>query len=82
LIRNGEYIENVIHSNREYPIDIGWIVERRLSDGDVVLLNRQPTLHRASMMAMEVVVRPHKTLRFNLAINKPFNADFDGDRHM
>jgi DNA-directed RNA polymerase beta' subunit len=79
LIRNGEYIENVIHSNREYPIDIGWIVERRLSDGDVVLLNRQPTLHRASMMAMEVVVRPHKTLRFNLAINKPFNADFDGD---
>ena len=79
LIRNGEYIENVIHSNREYPIDIGWIVERRLSDGDIVLLNRQPTLHRASMLAMEVVVRPHKTLRFNLAINKPFNADFDGD---
>jgi DNA-directed RNA polymerase beta' subunit len=79
LMRNGEYIENVIHSNREYPIDIGWIIERRLSDGDVVLLNRQPTLHRASMLAMEVVVRPHKTLRFNLAINKPFNADFDGD---
>lgn len=82
LLRNGEYIENVIHSNREYPIDIGWIVERKLSDGDIVLLNRQPTLHRASMMAMEVVVRPHKTLRFNLAINKPFNADFDGDRHL
>jgi DNA-directed RNA polymerase beta' subunit len=79
IMRDGEYLENVIHSNREYPIDIGWIVERKLSDGDIVLLNRQPTLHRASMLAMEVVVRPHKTLRFNLAINKPFNADFDGD---
>lgn len=80
LIRNGESLENIIYSNREYPIDIGWIVERKLSDGDIVLLNRQPTLHRASMLAMEVIVKPHKTLRFNLAINKPFNADFDGDR--
>ena len=79
LIRNGEPVENTIHSNREYPIDIGWIIERKLTDGDIVLLNRQPTLHRASMLAMEVVVRPNKTLRFNLAINKPFNADFDGD---
>ena len=79
LIRNGEPVENTIHSNREYPVDIGWIVERKLTDGDIVLLNRQPTLHRASMLAMEVVVRPNKTLRFNLAINKPFNADFDGD---
>jgi DNA-directed RNA polymerase beta' subunit len=79
LIRNGEKVENVIHCNRDYPIEIGWIVDRKLSDGDIVLLNRQPTLHRASMLAMEVVVRPHKTLRFNLAINKPFNADFDGD---
>ena len=34
------------------------------------------------MLAMEVVVRPNKTLRFNLAINKPFNADFDGDRQV
>ena len=79
IIRNGEFLEKVIPSNREYIIDIGWTVERKLSDGDIVLLNRQPTLHRASMLAMEVVVRPHKTLRFNLAINKPFNADFDGD---
>ena len=41
LIRNGEPVENTIHSNREYPIDIGWIIERKLTDGDIVLLNRQ-----------------------------------------
>jgi len=60
-------------------LDIGYIVERQLVDGDIVLYNRQPSLHRMSMMAHEVRVVPHKTFRFNLAVCPPYNADFDGD---
>ena len=54
-------------------------VERYLADGDPVYLNRQPTLHRNGMLGMEAVIKPGRTLRFNLAINKGLNADFDGD---
>jgi len=77
--RNGEILDKIIPSDRNYTITEGWIVERQLQDGDYVLLNRQPTLHKASMMAMQIVLKPYKTLRMNLAITKPFNADFDGD---
>lgn len=77
--RNGEFLENLKPYNRKYIIDIGWIVERKIQDGDYVLLNRQPTLHKGSMMAMEAVIKDYKTLRMNLAICKSFNADFDGD---
>lgn len=80
LKRNGEFVENLKYPGKKrYHLTVGDIVERQLQDGDIVLLNRQPTLHKASMMAMEIVIRPHKTLRMNLAICKPFNADFDGD---
>ena len=78
--RNGEFLEKLRYPcKKEYVLKIGDIVERQLQDGDIVLLNRQPTLHKGSMMAQEVVVMPYKTLRFNLAIAKSFNADFDGD---
>jgi len=77
--RNGTLLEKTIPSNRDYKLELEWIVERKIIDGDYVLLNRQPTLHKASMMAMQVVIKSNKTLRMNLAITKPFNADFDGD---
>ncbi|RLG89548.1 MAG: DNA-directed RNA polymerase subunit A' [Thermoprotei archaeon] len=57
----------------------GWIVERHLRDGDIVLFNRQPSLHRMSMMAHTVRVLPGKTFRLHLAVCPPYNADFDGD---
>lgn len=57
----------------------GMVVERHLIDGDVVIFNRQPSLHRMSMMVHEVRVMPGKTFRFNLAVCTPYNADFDGD---
>jgi DNA-directed RNA polymerase beta' subunit len=79
LTRNGEDVPNLKYSNRPYKLKMGWIVERKLQDGDMVLLNRQPTLHSGSMQAMKIIVRPYKTLRINLAITKGFNADFDGD---
>jgi DNA-directed RNA polymerase subunit A' len=60
-------------------LEPGFIVERHLKDGDIVLFNRQPSLHRMSMMAHEVRVLPYKTFRLNLCVCPPYNADFDGD---
>ncbi|HEV8289888.1 MAG TPA: DNA-directed RNA polymerase subunit A' [Candidatus Norongarragalinales archaeon] len=57
----------------------GYIVERQLMDGDLVIFNRQPSLHRVSMMSHRVKVLPGKTFRFNVADCEPYNADFDGD---
>ncbi|MEM4254893.1 MAG: DNA-directed RNA polymerase subunit A' [Candidatus Norongarragalinales archaeon] len=57
----------------------GYTVERQLFDGDVVIFNRQPSLHRVSMLCHEVKVLPGKTFRFNVANCNPYNADFDGD---
>lgn len=54
-------------------------MERHLEPGDIVLFNRQPSLHRVSVMAFRAVVRPGRTLRFNECVCAPFNADFDGD---
>jgi len=60
-------------------VDIGWVVERHVIDGDIVLFNRQPSLHRMSMMGHEVRVMSDKTFRLNLPVCPPYNADFDGD---
>lgn len=57
----------------------GFVIERHLRDGDIVLFNRQPSLHRMSIMAHEVKVMPFKTFRMNLSVCRPYNADFDGD---
>ncbi|MFA6072730.1 MAG: DNA-directed RNA polymerase subunit A' [Candidatus Woesearchaeota archaeon] len=60
-------------------IQPGFIVERHLMDGDIALFNRQPSLHRMSMMCHRVKVLPGLTLRLNPAVCAPYNADFDGD---
>jgi len=60
-------------------LDVGYIVERHIRDGDIVLFNRQPSLHRMSIMAHKVKVLPYKTFRLNLCVCPPYNADFDGD---
>jgi len=57
----------------------GFTVERHLSDGDLVLFNRQPSLHRMSIMAHEVRIMDGRTFRLNLTVCPPYNADFDGD---
>lgn len=78
--RDGVFLDNIrFPEEREFKLEIGDVCERHLQDGDIVLLNRQPTLHEGSMLAQEVVIKPGKTIRFNLSINKSFNADFDGD---
>jgi DNA-directed RNA polymerase subunit A' len=60
-------------------IEVGWTVERQLMDGDIVLFNRQPSLHKMSIMAHRIKVLPFKTFRLNPAVCPPYNADFDGD---
>ncbi|RWS14621.1 DNA-directed RNA polymerase III subunit RPC1-like protein, partial [Dinothrombium tinctorium] len=57
----------------------GDIVERHLADGDMVLFNRQPSLHKLSIMCHKAKVHRHRTLQFNECVCTPYNADFDGD---
>ena len=60
-------------------LEPGFIVERHLKDGDTTIFNRQPSLHRMSIMAHYVRVLPHRTFRLHLCVCPPYNADFDGD---
>ncbi|MGI0092388.1 MAG: DNA-directed RNA polymerase subunit A', partial [Nitrososphaerales archaeon] len=57
----------------------GFVVERHLTDGDIVIFNRQPSLHRMSVMAHYVKVLPYRTFRIHPAVCPPYNSDFDGD---
>jgi len=70
--------EETIEASLE-ELQIGYIVERQLLDGDIAIFNRQPSLHRMSMMCHRIRVLPNKTLRLNPAVCHPYNADFDGD---
>tara|TARA_B100001248_G_C27398526_1_gene467746 strand:+ start:3990 stop:6692 length:2703 start_codon:yes stop_codon:yes gene_type:complete len=80
IYRDGTYLNNINENfKKNFELKIGDIVERKLQDGDILLLNRQPTLHRGSMIAMRIKIRDAKTIRLNLAVTNSFNADFDGD---
>ncbi|VVB61284.1 DNA-directed RNA polymerase subunit A' [uncultured archaeon] len=49
-------------------LELGFIIERQLMDGDIALFNRQPSLHRMSMMAHRIKVMPNRSFRFNLSV--------------
>lgn len=77
---NGSITKLGLKKNREdVHLSIGDVVERHVINGDVVLFNRQPTLHRMSMMGHRVRVLSYNTFRLNLSCTTPYNADFDGD---
>ncbi|KAI0804397.1 DNA-directed RNA polymerase II subunit RPB1 [Xylaria sp. FL0064] len=63
----------------QISLEYGWKVERHLQDGDYIIFNRQPSLHKESMMGHRVKVMPYSTFRLNLSVTSPYNADFDGD---
>jgi len=65
--------------SNDLHIEIGYIVERHIKDGDYVLFNRQPSLHKMSIMSHKVKVMPFSSFRLNLSCTTPYNADFDGD---
>ena len=69
------YIKNLTDIHLAY----GYIVERHMKNGDFVVFNRQPSLHKMSMMGHRVHVLPYSTFRLNLSVTTPYNADFDGD---
>jgi len=68
-----------VKNKSELLLANGWIVERHLQDDDVVLFNRQPSLHKMSIMGHRAVVLDWSTFRLNLSCTSPYNADFDGD---
>jgi len=63
----------------QISLEYGWKVERHIVDGDFIIFNRQPSLHKESMMGHRVRVMPYSTFRLNLSVTSPYNADFDGD---
>lgn len=56
-------------------LELGDVVERHLKNGDFILFNRQPSLHRVSMMGHRVRVMPHNTFRLNVMVTPCYNAD-------
>ena len=76
----GERIDLRHHKRAgEISLQYGWKVERHIVDGDYIIFNRQPSLHKESMMGHRVRVMPYSTFRLNLSVTSPYNADFDGD---
>ena len=81
LLRQNGIVYSLERSERRARTELktGDIVERHMIDGDVVLVNRQPSLHRMSMMTHRVRVMPFDTIRLNVLVTEAYNADFDGD---
>jgi len=78
--KNGESITLRYIDRTSINLENGDIIHRHMMNGDVVLFNRQPSLHRMSMMAhIAKIMRKGDTFRLNVAATKPYNADFDGD---
>ena len=79
--KNGDSITLRYVDRKSIVLENGDIVHRHMMDGDPVLFNRQPTLHRMSMMChIARIMKRGDTFRMNVADTKPYNADFDGDK--
>ena len=73
------YLE-YLDSREQLVLELGWIVERHLRDGDPILFNRQPSLHRMSLTGFSAKILPGcHAFKLNLCCTTMFNADFDGD---
>ncbi|KAL3525220.1 hypothetical protein ACH5RR_013592 [Cinchona calisaya] len=68
-----------LKKSSDQHLELGYKVERHLNDGDFVLFNRQPSLHKMSIMGHRIKIMPYSTFRLNLSVTSPYNADFDGD---
>lgn len=81
IFRNdGKQLDLAELPNRtDQHLELGYIVERHLQDNDFVIFNRQPSLHKMSMMGHRIKVLEQLTFRLNLSVTTPYNADFDGD---
>jgi DNA-directed RNA polymerase II subunit RPB1 len=80
--KNGESITLKYLDRKSIVLEEGDTVHRHMMDGDAILFNRQPTLHRMSMMChIARIMTRGDTFRMNVADTKPYNADFDGDKN-
>ena len=76
-VQNGE--RKICLKFHRSVIDIENILYVHFMEGDWVVMNRQPTLHRPSMMGFQVVPQDPKIFKIFLAVTKPLNKNFDGD---
>jgi len=80
IIKKNKKKISIFEENKDIiTIENGDIINRHLIDGDHVLFNRQPSLHKMSMMGHRVKVMSGNTFRLNVSVTPPYNADFDGD---
>jgi len=81
FIRKGSWTKALknMPNRSSIVLDDGDVVDRHLIDGDYVLFNRQPSLHKYSMLCHRVKVMPYNTFRLNVCACALYNADFDGD---
>lgn len=68
-----------VKQGKKYNLEIGDVIHRKTQKGDTYIPNRQPTLHKYSMMAHQVKIHKEQTMAIHMAITSPYNADFDGD---
>ncbi|KAK7289789.1 hypothetical protein RIF29_03733 [Crotalaria pallida] len=77
---NGQRLDlRYLKKSSDHHLELGYKVERHLMDGDFVLFNRQPSLHKMSIMGHRIKIMPYSTFRLNLSVTSSYNADFDGD---
>ena len=79
IIKKNDVRLDLRYVQKNIKLEYGDIVERHIINGDIVLFNRQPSLHKMSMMGHRVRVMPYSTFRLNVCVTTPYNADFDGD---
>ena len=82
VMNRRESFEEFFEKFAEKRLRIGNIVHRQMRNGDYVLFNRQPTIHKHSIMAHRVRILPYRSIRMSVSICSPYNSDFDGEsRH-
>ncbi|BFI30785.1 protein MpNRPE1a [Marchantia polymorpha subsp. ruderalis] len=77
IVKDGEKME--VTPKSAHHLEIGDIVHRHLSDGDLLYINRPPSLHKHSLIALKTHIQDSATFTINPAVCAPLHADFDGD---
>ncbi len=76
---DGSFKQRILSSQRILEPKIGDKIERKLRNGDIILYNRQPSLHKFSILSGKAKIHKSKTMQLNVANCAPLNADCDGD---
>lgn len=81
FVEKGDYKLNLQHvpDLEHFTLEIGMVVYRHIKNGDFVIMNRQPSLHKFNLMAHKAKIMNGYSFRLNLSVCTPYNADFDGD---